>query len=116
MGEDFCKSFLFGNDINSTDKWLLTWDDYRPDYMINISENERNKVEALLKDEGSYFDLERIISYCEYKARMYSHRNYEIWIINISSEVTYQQLQEAFKYFQSSMTSLIRSKGLKIYL
>ena len=100
--------------MENTDIWILVWDDYGLESVINLSEIDRKNIEAVLSDEKFNVNLDKVLGYLKLRARFNSHRNYELWALKISVAITIDQLQEAFDSDRVSFIEMIRSKGVKV--
>lgn len=97
--------------------FVLSWDMYGLESCINASQLERERVWNTLadKEEGNRNVLGHIISSLTLRARFNPHRHYEVYAIDVSEEITEEDLAENFDTDPQGMAELIRSRGRKLY-
>lgn len=59
-------------------------------------------------------EIGRIVQYGSLRARMNSHRNYEMYLINTNIEITKEQLISYFEENPQATADLIRARGKKL--
>lgn len=105
-----------GYDGNEIDRFLIVWDMYGLERAVNMDEIHLSQTEAILKGEHSgYPNLNGIINFHQLRARLNSHRNYEIYAIGMPSGTTVDDIVEMFKRSPQTIADLIRENGLKLH-
>jgi hypothetical protein len=81
---------------------------------------EKSRVWKTLEtgqDPGNQFlrDLHHWVSALTMRARLNSQRNYEIYSVHVTPEITEQYMRDAFETDREHTIKLIRERGHKIY-
>lgn len=93
------------------DKFILMWDIYGLESIINVSELEREEIMAVLADKPvKHTNLLQVMLL---RARFNSQRCYEIYAIE--SELTKDEIQKSFTENPQVMADTIRERGKLIY-
>lgn len=92
------------------DKFLLMWDMYGLESIINISEMERQAIDDTLHDRPVKSPPLNVMLL---RARFNSQRHYEIYIIE--TEFTEDEIVELFASDPQNIVDAIRRIGVKIH-
>ena len=93
-----------------TDKFLLMWDMYGLEAIVNISEYERKAIEDVLYERPvKHFSIQPLLL----RARFNSQRRYEIYAIE--SELTEDEIIATFEENPQLIADTVRRLGQKIY-
>jgi hypothetical protein len=99
-----------------TQKFLLVWDMYGIEAIIDLTLEMQDEVEYRLKDTScdpkNYCNT---IDFWMLRARFNPHRNYEIYAITVPEDITREKLAEWFNESPQALADLIRDKGVKLY-
>jgi hypothetical protein len=97
---------------NKGDNFLVMWDKYGLETLINISAQEREVIVAALKGEkigGFRNPIQSMIL----RAQINMERNYEIYYFN--SEIPEEDIRELFEEDPQVIVDAIRKIGGKLY-
>lgn len=97
--------------------FVLSWDIHGLESCINATRIERERVWNTLADkEADNRDtLGRILSSLTLRARFNPQRHYEVYAIDVSEEISKEDLIQNFEDDPQGMVDLIRIRGRKIY-
>lgn len=95
--------------------YILTWDMYGLESIINITEIEHNHILSVLAGDKLTYNLDRSLNSLILRAKFNPQRHYEIYAVTVNNDVTKQDLITMFKDTPQEMADLIRSRGQKIY-
>ena len=99
-------------------KFLIIWDMYGLEAALNLDNMIQKKIEATLKEENiSILESDPVwaLNFYTMRARFNSHRNYEIYSINLPNGITSDDVIKMFENNPQHMAELIREKGVKFY-
>ena len=92
-------------------QYLVSWDMYGLEALINITTQEQENVLSILKEEKIKYT--NPIQYMLLRARVNSHRKYEIYVFD--SELTTEEIVSLFKTSPQLMADSIRRIGHQMY-
>lgn len=97
-------------------RFLLFWDCYGLETVLDMDGYDRKRIEAALKDE-QYTDVDvgELIPKLQLRARFNQHRNYEMYAISMPDGVTEDDIRNMFDTNPQGMAALIRKRGLCLY-
>jgi len=97
--------------------YILSWDQLGLEACINVSDIEKRKMWAALKNEDTSRDPDvgSIVNALLLRARFNHQRHYEIYAIDTEESITEQQLKDMFDESPQSSADLIRARGRKLY-
>lgn len=95
--------------------YILSWDMYGLESIINITEIEHNRILSILSDNKTEYTLDRSLNSLILRAKFNPQRHYEIYAVTVNNDVTKQDLITMFKDTPQAMADLVRSRGQKIY-
>jgi hypothetical protein len=93
------------------DTYIVMWDMYGLESLINVSEGEREAIIQALK--GEQVNWRNPLQFMILRARFNSQRCYEIY--SFSSSMTYKEIVEIFSSSPQVAADTIRNIGNKIY-
>jgi hypothetical protein len=97
-------------------RYLLSWDDLGIEMVFDIDASQSKRVEAALKEERyEHRDPAEILEMALLRARFNSHRNYEVYAIQMPESLSETEVAEMFEKNFQIMTELVRKKGVKLY-
>lgn len=96
---------------NPVDTYIVMWDMYGLESIVNVSEIERNQLCQILKGDPAEF--RNPLHYMILRAKFNSQRCYEIY--SVQSSMTQEELKEAFQSSPQTTAETIRELGNKIY-
>lgn len=96
---------------SKSDQYLIMWDMYGLETLINISANERENIVDILKEEKVRHS--NPIQYMILRAQTNIQRNYEIYVFN--SEIPEDDIREMFEDDPQTIVNAIRKVGHKLY-
>ena len=97
-------------------RFVLSWDTLGVELVFDIDAEESKRVEAALKGEVyRYQDPSSLLDKTLLRARFNSHRNYEVFAINMPSHLSEDGVRAMFDENFDEMTKLVRKKGLKLH-
>ena len=99
------------NSQKTVDKFIVMWDMYGLESIVNVSEGERESIISALKEEK--IQWRNPIQYMILRARFNSQRCYEIYVFD--SELEKSELILLFKSDPQLMADTIRRIGQKLY-
>jgi hypothetical protein len=97
---------------NKGDTFLVMWDLYGLETLINVSENERQAMIAILKDDEPIRHRNPIQAMI-LRAQFNAQRDYEIYFFN--SEISEEDIREMFEEDPQTIVDAIRRIGEKLY-
>lgn len=95
--------------------YILSWDMYGLESIINITEIEHNRVLDILSDNKTKSNLAQSLNSLVLRAQFNPQRHYEIYAVTVNNDVTKQDLITMFKDTPQEMADLVRSRGHKLY-
>lgn len=97
--------------------FVLSWDMHGLESCIDATQIERERVWNMLADkETNNRDvLGGILSSLTLRARFNPQRHYEVYAIDVSEEISKEDLIRNFEDDPQGMVDLIRKRGRKIY-
>lgn len=95
--------------------YILSWDMYGLESIINLTEIEHNHILSILSDNKTEYTLDRSLNSLILRAKFNPQRHYEIYAVTVNNDVTKQDLITMFKDTPQEMADLVRSRGQKIY-
>lgn len=95
--------------------YILSWDMYGLESIINVTEIEHNRILSVLSDNKTEYTLDRSLNSLILRAKFNPQRHYEIYAVTVNNDVTKQDLITMFKDKPQEMADLVRSRGQKIY-
>lgn len=100
-------------DTSSTriDQYIVMWDMYGLEAIINVSEGEREGIVQALKGEAVTW--RNPIQFMLLRARFNSQRCYEIY--TFESELSEKEISQMFKQSPQTIADTIRRVGHKLY-
>lgn len=99
------------NSENPVDTYIVMWDMYGLESIVNVSEAERNQLCQILKGDPAEF--RNPLKYMILRAKFNSQRCYEIY--SVQSSMTQHELVEIFKSTPQIAAETVRKLGNKIY-
>lgn len=99
------------NSQKTVDQFIVMWDMYGLESIVNVSEGERWAVVSALK--GEKIQWSNPIQYMILRARFNSQRHYEIYVFE--SEIDKDELIKLFKDNPQLMADTIRRIGQQLY-
>lgn len=97
-------------------RFLLFWDCYGLETVVDMDRYDRKRIEAALKGEVyKDVDVGELIAMLQLRARYNSQRNYEMYAIIMPDGVTEEHVKEMFDVNPQGMATLIRKRGLCLY-
>lgn len=97
-------------------RFLLFWDCYGLETVVDMDGYDRKRIEAALKDEPyKDVDVGELIPKLKLRARYNPQRNYEMYAICMPDGVTEEHVKEMFEANPQGMATLIRERGLCLY-
>lgn len=97
--------------ITTLDTYIVMWDMYGLESLVNVSEGERGAVVSVLK--GEKIEWRNPIQYMILRARFNSQRCYEIY--SFTSEIPEDDIIQMFKSSPQIAADTIRRIGQKLY-
>jgi len=94
--------------------FLLSWDIYGIESVINITGYEQEVAWNTLQDKPSP-SLGSIVTGIIHRARANIQRHYEVYTVTMDSSITESDVKEMFESNPQSMADLIRERGNKVY-
>jgi len=107
--------------MNSADDYtantfILAWDMYGLESCVNATQVDREKVwNTLANKEDSKESIASILHFITMRARLNSHRHYEVYAIDVDESIDEDSIRASFENDPQSMAELIRSRGRKIH-
>lgn len=108
--------------------FVLSWDNLGLEACIDASEIEERRLEGekkkmwdILQDKdqpefgGRDPTLGSIVATLELRARVNSHRHYEIYSVNTPYSITAKDMRDMFENDPQGSADLIRERGKKLY-
>ena len=107
--------------------FLISWDLHGLEAVVDIgdleqleTEMEQRRLMAILRDPdlrdpGRSNYVGQLVNNVLLRARINSHRHYEVYTIHTTSDVDKEQLAELFKEDPRTATELIRAHGNCVY-
>ncbi len=101
---------------NDPHRFLLFWDCYGLETVLDMDGYDRKRIEAALKDE-TYTDVDvgELIPKLQLRARFNPQRCYEMYAVTMPDGVTEDDVREMFDANPQGMATLIRQRGLCLY-
>jgi hypothetical protein len=106
--------------------FLISWDNTGIEYVADITEKmsqaeqyEKEKLFALLQDREptnpAMRELGQLISMLMMRARVNTHRHYEIYTMQVAPGITEKDVREMFETDPQYSADLIRERGNKLH-
>lgn len=103
-------------DDYTANTFILVWDMYGLESCVNATQLDREKVWNTLADKDIRSDkIGHIMNAFTMRARYNPQRHYEIYAIDVSVEITEDDLVGSFTDDPQGMAELIRVRGRKLY-
>jgi len=97
-------------------RFLLFWDCYGLETVVDMDGYDRKRIEATLKGEVyKDVDVGELIPMLQLRARYNPQRNYEMYAITMPDGVTEEHVKEMFDVNPQGMATLIRKRGVCLY-
>ena len=109
-------------------KFILSWDCYGLEACVDVTEHvergnnfEKEKIFDLIKDPDAephnehVAAVNRIYFYLSMRARSNPQRNYEIYSIHTTPDITAKDLKQMFKDDPQGTAELIRDRGTQLF-
>lgn len=90
--------------------WVIGWDSEGLESIFNWTESQNKYVEQTLRDERTS-DPSSVIEYMKLRAQFNTHRNPEIYAVNIDEEIDADRIQQYFEDNTNAFKELIRQKS-----
>jgi len=94
--------------------FLLSWDMLGLETVINVTEIDKEKTWATLKNEPGP-NLNHIVNGVMLRARYNSQRHYEIYTVTMDESITENDVRDMFEANPQAMADLVRERGHKVY-
>ena len=111
-----------------TNVFMLAWDCYGLESCIDITDKvqrgndfEREKIFDLIKDpdkephNAAVSEINKLFFGLSMRARYNPQRNYEIYSIHTTADITADDLRKMFEDNPQGTADLIRERGVKLY-
>jgi len=105
--------------------FVLSWDQEGLEAVVPISEIEREQMWQTLKQDfhndnyqkfqGRFESVTAIVGRLMMRAKLNSHRHYEIYAIDVEDDITSDDLRDMFEQSPQSSAELIRERGRMLY-
>ena len=108
--------------------FILSWDCYGLEACVDVTKHiergnqiEKEKIFELIKDPDSnppnkaVSEVNRIYFQLSMRARANPQRNYEIYSVHTTADITAEDLERMFKDNPQATAELIRERGTKLY-
>lgn len=100
--------------MSDSNIFLLSWDCYGIEAVINVSNIEKEAMwHAIGGPQGR--ELGSTLNAILIRARMNPHRNYEIYTVTVDGSITEEDLRQMFEDNPQGMAELVRERGRKIF-
>lgn len=93
----------------------MSWDDIGLEALINLSEIEQDFVHRALTEGRAHDGRPRILMSLEMRARLNSHRHYEIYVAEIDDSITEERLRDYWELNPQGFKELMRSRAKRFY-
>jgi hypothetical protein len=94
---------------------LIMWDDYGIELIHDVTAAEQEEMwRRLSEPENSSSNFESAVinlNHLLLRARLNSHRHYEIYLIVLGQDITVEYIQTLFEQHRDAMVDLIRERG-----
>lgn len=97
-----------------SDTIAVMWDCNGLEAIANISDIQRRKVWATLKNEA-FHPVEPNLMHWRLRAQANQQRHYEIYLLEIEDGITVEDVREAFESSPQTMADTVRRIGHKFY-
>jgi hypothetical protein len=101
--------------------FVLSWDMFGLEAVINLTEIDKEQVWAQLKSTNNNLMMGRpnevgqLVNKLILRAKFNTQRHYEIYSINVDVAITVEDIRTLFKENPQSAAELIRQRGNKIH-
>lgn len=95
---------------------MLSWDNLGVEMVFDVDAEQSKRVEAALREEPyKRQDPGELLEMVLLRARFNSHRNYEVYAINMPESFSEEEVRTMFEENFQIMAELVRKKGIKLY-
>jgi hypothetical protein len=103
-------------DENNQITYLLVWTSFGFEDITNLTKLiEEEILDKLIEKERIYKSAASIIDFWLLRARLNPHRNYNVYTINVSGDITEDYLLMLSKDNPQNFANLVKEKGTKLY-
>lgn len=95
--------------------FILSWDQLGLEACIDVTTMEKAQVWDILKNETHSNKIGHILQGMMLRARANSQRHYEIYVMQIESGITEDDVRDMFESDPQGSADLVRERGNKIY-
>lgn len=105
----------FDSEQEGSNRFLLSWCSEGLEYICDINELAySDTLEALTNGKTSNRSGSLLTSLL-LRARVNSHRSYEIYLVEVSKEITIEDFERYFEENPQATADLVRARGTKLY-
>lgn len=97
--------------FQSSETFVISWDQYGLDGLVNTTAIERDITWSTLQNKSPQHNNISVVQAMLLRARVNSQRHYEVYAIEVSEEITEDDLKSMFEEQPQAMADLIRDRG-----
>ena len=110
--------FWYNTHMEDSTIFLVMWDMYGIESVVDLTVMEKEMIwNTLLESETKSYsnEINQRVTRMMLRARLNPERNYEIYTIHVTPDVTKDKLTQMFLDSPQNAANLIRERGEKIY-